>query len=536
MTVALRPASLHEPCSPETDPVRPLITLWLALPLAAAAGLAMDLASPELSWWPLAFVSVVVALVTTVGRSIGGALLVGLVFGATFYSLHLDWVGQFLGPVPRIALVGLQSAIFGIGAIPIALAYKWTSELRRSAALQVIIVPALIGVLWVGREVALGSWPYGGFPWARLGMTQVEGPFPEVASWVGVTGLSLVIATISASVVQWLRAGLRFLPAAAPAALLLIGLAAIPQFATTDAGILRVGWVQGNGPSGYFDERSSGDLLSAQADATEPLLDRRTDLLVWPEGAAEFDPFRDEQAAAVLDEIVTRAGSPLLGNAATTRGAETFNTSFVWTQGSLDPQIHDKVNPVPFGEYVPDRWFYEQLAPDLVGLIQREYTPGTNPPVVTVGKTAIGLAICFDVIFDGVIRAGAERDVGLFVFQTNNADFRGSDENLQQLAFARMRAIQTGKSVVNVSTVGTSQVIAPDGSILATAGVDEVAAEVTNVPLRTGTAPGIFVDQWASSSILLLALGAIVGLAIYSRRRSTRPPRLHDDPTRKVEQ
>ncbi|WP_231880290.1 apolipoprotein N-acyltransferase [Microbacterium sp. H83] len=516
--------------------MRPLITLWLAVPLAAAAGLAMDLASPELSWWPLAFVSVIVALATTVGRSIGGALLVGLVFGVTFYSLHLDWVGEFLGPVPRIALVGLQSMIFGIGAIPIALAYKWTSRLRRGAVLHVIVVPVLIGVLWVGREITLGSWPYGGFPWARLGMTQVEGPFPEVASWVGVTGLSLVIATISASVVQWLRMGLRFLPATAPAVLLLVGLTVIPQFPTTDAGAFRVGWVQGNGPSGYFDDRSPGELLSAQVDATEPLLDRKTDLLVWPEGSAEFDPFRDERAGAVLDEIVTRSGSPLLGNAATTRGAETFNTSFVWTQDSLDPQIHDKVNPVPFGEYVPDRWFYEQLAPDLVGLIQREYTPGTNAPVVTVGKTAIGLAICFDVIFDGVIRAGAERDVGLFVFQTNNADFRGSDENLQQLAFARMRAIQTGKSVVNVSTVGTSQVIAPDGSILATAGVDEVAAEITDVPLRTGTAPGIFVDQWTAPGIVILGIGAIVGLAIHSRRRSTRLAHLYDDPTRKVEQ
>ncbi|MCR2678832.1 hypothetical protein NSP03_24320, partial [Salmonella enterica] len=84
--------------------------------------------------------------------------------------------------------------------------------------------------------------------------------------------------------------------------------------------------------------------------------------------------------------------------------------------------------------YVPDRWFYQALAPDLVGLIQREYTPGTNPPVMTVGETDIGLAICFDVIFDDVIRSSVERDVGLYVFQTNNADFRGSDENLQQLA------------------------------------------------------------------------------------------------------
>ena len=114
------------------------------------------------------------------------------------------------------------------------------------------------------------------------------------------------------------------------------------------------------------------------------------------------------------------------------------------------------------GEYVPDRWFYEMLAPDLIGLIQREYTPGTNPPFFDAGGIGVGLAICFDVIYDDVIWTSARGGVQVYMFQTNNADFRGTDENLQQLAFARMRAIETGRSVVNLSTVGTSQVIAPD--------------------------------------------------------------------------
>lgn len=33
-----------------------------------------------------------------------GALLVGTVFGAVFFFTHLIWVGQFLGPVPWVAL------------------------------------------------------------------------------------------------------------------------------------------------------------------------------------------------------------------------------------------------------------------------------------------------------------------------------------------------------------------------------------------------------------------------------------------------
>ena len=58
----------------------------------------------------MTFVSVTVALVALIGRSIGGALLVGTVFGAVFYTTHLVWVGEFLGPVPWLALAGLVCA------------------------------------------------------------------------------------------------------------------------------------------------------------------------------------------------------------------------------------------------------------------------------------------------------------------------------------------------------------------------------------------------------------------------------------------
>ena len=77
------------------------------------------------------------------------------------------------------------------------------------------------------------------------------------------------------------------------------------------------------------------------------------------------------------------------------------------------------------------------------------------------------------------------------MFQTNNADFRGTDENLQQLAFARMRAIETGRSVVNLSTVGTSQVIAPTARRSTACPPDEAGHMLTDVPLRTGLTPAV---------------------------------------------
>ena len=515
------PAAAPEQETPRRTVAAWSLPVWAAVLASAAAGLLLDLASAPVGWWPLTFVSVTVALVALIGRSIGGALLVGTVFGAVFYTTHLMWVGEFLGPVPWLALAGLEAALFGVGAVPIALAYRWAARYPARGLVQLLAVPPLIGGLWASREVVMGAWPYSGFPWARVGMTQVGGPLAEVASWTSVTGLSLLIVVVCAAGVQWIRAGgIRFLvglhPAVSIAALLVIA----PQFPTAPAGEFRVGWVQGNGPTGYFDDKTPGEVLAAQTAATVPLYGQPMDLLAWPEGGVDADPLNAPATAAGLDRVVKAAGAPLLMNAATTRGADVFNTSLLWTADPAGRQWHDKVNPVPFGEYVPDRWFYELIAPDLVGLIQREYTPGSNPPLVQVGDVGVGLAICFDVIYDTVIwdavRAGAE----VFVFQTNNADFRGTDENLQQLAFARMRAIETGRAVVNVSTVGTSQVIAPDGTTLDSLDVDTTGAAITTVPLREGVTPGVRLGPWLSFPLVLGSGTILAALGLSSRRHA----------------
>ena len=516
------PAAAPEQETPRRTVAAWSLPVWAAVLASAAAGLLLDLASAPVGWWPLTFVSVTVALVALIGRSIGGALLVGTVFGAVFYTTHLVWVGEFLGPVPWLALAGLEAVLFGAGAVPIALAYRWTARYPARGLVQLLAVPPLIGVLWTAREVVMGAWPYSGFPWARLGMTQVGGPLAEAVSWTSVTGLSLLIVILCASVVQWIRAGgIRFMlglhPAVSVAALLVIA----PQFPTAPAGEFRVGWVQGNGPTGYFDDKVPGDVLAAQTAATVPLYGQPMDLLAWPEGGVDADPLSDPAAAEALDRVVRSAGAPLLMNAATTRGADVFNTSLLWTADPAGRQWHDKVNPVPFGEYVPDRWFYELIVPDLVGLIQREYTPGTNPPIVQVGDVRVGLAICFDVIYDAVIWDGARAGAEMLVFQTNNADFRGTDENLQQLAFARMRAIETGRAVVNVSTVGTSQVITPDGTTVDSIGVDTVDASITTVPLRTGLTPAVILGPWLTALIVLAAAGALTA-AGFSHRARTR--------------
>lgn len=500
--------------------VRALLPLWAALLSAAAGAVLMRVAFPSPAVWILALPAAALLLLALIGRRTWAALLVGLVYGIVFFALLVAWTSRYLGPIPWAALSVVEGGLTAIALIPTTLAYRWIPGAFPGRAVRLILLPVVVGALWVGRELFVGSWPYGGFPWARIGMSQAEGPLAPLTSWLGVSGLGFVMVVLVAMLIEiarlrlWSRP-LRLLAPAVLAAVLLL----TPLFPTTQEGSLRIAAVQGNGPTGYFDDREPFSVIEAQTAATEPLYGEDVDLLVWPEGSLDADPFEYDAIARRLTSVSARIGAPVLANAATERDARFYNTSMLWTDDGTAEQIHDKRHPVPFGEYVPDRAFYNALAPDLIGLLQREYTPGGNPPIMDVDGVKVGLAICFDVIYDDVIGEGIAGGAQVLVFQTNNADFRGTDENLQQLAFARMRAIETGRSVVNISTVGTSQVIRPDGSTVTSLDADEAGAMLEDVELRSGLTAGMVVGPWLQQVLLWGGLGALVVGWWRARRR-----------------
>ncbi|MEV7875453.1 apolipoprotein N-acyltransferase [Microbacterium sp. NPDC089188] len=512
-----------------TPPPRPVLRLAFAAPLSVVAGLLLVTAYPALAWWPLAFPAVALALLTLIGRRFWSAVLVGFLFGVAFFSVNLLFTARYLGPIPWAALFVLEALLTAVLAVPIALAYRWVPRVVPGVLGRTLALPALVAGLWVLREQIVGSWPYGGFPWGRIGVSQVNGPFAEVASWVGMSGLSFLIVLLCAMAVELVRLRRFRRPlAAVPAAGLLVVLLVLPQFPTAAAGSLRVGAVQGNGPAGYFDQRARDAVLNAQLAASAPLFGQQMDVLLWPEGGVDSDPTANSSTSAVLEELSRRVDAPLLVSAVTERGPDLFNSALLWTADGQSGATYDKRHPVPFGEYVPDRAFWEPFAPDLIGLIGREYTPGTASPLIDIDGVGVGLAICFDVIYDDVVWDGADAGAQVYMFQTNNADFRGTDENLQQLAFAQMRAIETGRAVVNLSTVGTSQVIAPDGSTLDALPIDEAGHMLTDVPLRTGLTPAVVIGPAVK---MVLGWGSLAGLLAAGLSLAVRAPRTKKTPT-----
>ena len=115
---------------------------------------------------------------------------------------------------------------------------------------------------------------------------------------------------------------------------------------------------------------------------------------------------------------------------------------------------------MPFAEYIPNRSFWRIFSKE-VDLVSGDFVAGPAPGVFHVPAAGqqirAGLAICFEVAYDDIMRDAVQTGANVLVVQTNNATFGYTAESPQQLAISRLRAMEFGRSVVHVSTVGSER-------------------------------------------------------------------------------
>jgi apolipoprotein N-acyltransferase len=509
-------------------PVRPL-PLWAAVLLAAVAGTVNSYAFPGRGWWPLVFVGTAMLLWTLRGRRFWASMLVGVVGGFAFFGNHILWLTVYLGPVPWLALAGLESIFFACGAALMALAWRFVPRLWPGTAGRLLGLPMVLAGLWVLREAVTSVWPYGGFSWGRLAFSQSASPFAPLVAWLGISGLSFVIAFLSAVLLQaFLEVRVAWTVRGTVAGFAFLFALAIPAWPVISAGSIRVAAVQGNSNSGLFAKIVPGASLDDHLQATVPLIGQSVDVVVWPENASDIDPLENTRAAQTLDFVSKAMKAPLVtGTITENKKGETFNSLLLWENGKGAVDQYDKIHPVPFAEYLPDRSFWYPLAPSLFDLVPRDYSFGTRDNVFDIKGDVAGLAICFDIVDDSLISKMLRDGAEFIIAPTNNADFGHTDESSQQVGIARLRAIETGRSVVNASTVGVSAIFAPDGRVISQLPTFRAGSMVENVPLSHTTTPATLLSrgiEWlvAGLGVSGLALAMIFApSAARSRRKET---------------
>jgi apolipoprotein N-acyltransferase len=497
--------------------------MMLRLVLAIAGGFLSSLAYPREGLWPMIFVAVAALLLSVCGLGFWKAFWVGYVGGFFFYVSQIEWMSLYLGPVPLLALSLLEAFFFGLGMALTARVWQ-RLESGPKGNLRNARVSLAIATIWTAREWVSTNLPYGGFPWSRLAMSQSESP---LANWVFYGGqplLTFVIALLTALAVTWgieaRSTGWRTSTTATSMGLAVI-LVAVPILTrvptNAENGSMVIAAVQGNANAGLFANAERGSILRNHLEATKLIASKangqKVDLVVWPENASDINPLADAATGDTIRRLVDdKLGVPLIFGAITERGGSLFNTSMIWQPGVGVTDWYDKKRPVPFAEYVPDHDFWYSLAPDLIGLISHGYTFGTRDGIFDLNHKPLGVLICFEIAIDDISRDLVHSGAQVILSQTNNSDFGRSDETFQQVAIARLRAIETGRAVVNDSTVGVSAVFNPDGRVLDQLPTFEPGVMVTKVPLRTSITPAMAIGSGLDLAINLVAL-LLIGFA-----------------------
>ena len=502
-------------------------SLPVALGMAVLAGFIMDLGFPDRDWWPLTLIGTALMMASVRGFGHGKALLIGAVGGFSFYGIHIWWLTVYLGLVPWIALTLAQVFFFSLGMALISLVWRYGSRQWTGLAGRLGLVPALVGGAWMLREAVASVFPFGGFAWARIAQSQSESPLAPLVSWFGTSGMSFLLAYFAALVVALAtEPRLRWEGRAAVGVATLTALLVWPLWPVTTSGTIRVLGIQGNADAGLFAQYERGDNLRDHYRVNRALYGEQVDVVIWPENASDIDPLRNKEAAAVVTEVVRGMGAPLVVGTITQDGSDTYNSMLLWDYDddigqSVVRDQYDKIHPVPFAEYLPARDFFYPLAPSIFQMIPRDYSFGQRDTVFEVAGATAGIAICFDIVDDEILWSMMREGADIIFAPTNNADFGQTDQSVQQLAIARLRAIETGRTVVNVSTVGTSAVMDPWGNELDRLPTYEEGYMLQDVPLATHTTPATLLGRNLELGVIGFTLAglAVAGFGHYGRYR-----------------
>ncbi len=509
----------------------PSPSVLVRLPVALLAGVALCLAFPGTGWWWLAAPAVGALALACRGVPARTGALLGLVFGLASFIPMLHWSGIYVGLLPWMALSVLESLFLAAVGALLPLAWRAPGGPFGTAL-------AVAG-LWAGQEWARSTEPFGGFPWGRLAFSQSDGPLLGLAALGGAPLVSFGVALLGGGLAVAARAAaarrpLRLLGALVAVPALLAAGPLVPLVHDTPGRgpHVQVAAVQGDVPQPglEFNARRRA-VLDNHVSATVALAQRvregratAPDLVLWPENSSDIDPLRNPDAAAVIQQAADAINAPVLVGAVLEQPAGMLsNAAIVWgtdASGHPGPQaMYVKHHPAPFAEYIPYRSFFRHFS-DKVDLVSRDFAAGTGPSVVPLAGVRVGTAICFEVAYDPLVRRAVEEGAQLLVVPTNNATFGYSDESVQQLAMSRLRAVETGRALVHVSTVGVSALFLPDGTQVARSGLFTQQVLQASLPLETGRTLAVRLGGWTQG--LLSGLGALLLALAWARGAAAR--------------
>lgn len=501
--------------------------------LVSLCGLLVAVGIPPLSWWPLMVLGIAGYLVVAESTTprLRTQFVLGVVFAWGWLAPAMGWMWHLV-PGGFVVAPLLFASMHGLAAMGATVLVGRRTAGGTSRTSRIVTRAALHTVVELVRFIT----PFGGVPLAGLALGLADTRLAHLARIGGPIGLSLWVFLLAGVLAElWLRRheyGVRPRRAAFGVLAVLLVAQAMAQVAPRGADTgrtLRIGVVQGGGPQGVLAiDANSRSVIDRHLAATQ-LLDAtdQLDLVVWPENTIDVPNFSTSRVREEIAAEVRRIGAPLAVGITEDAGEYFTNAQIIVNEAGEQVSRYDKVRRVPYGEYVPLRGLLEALGAP-VDRIPRDAISGNTPAVLSLDtsdgdvgcpsfddQTRIAVAVSWEVFFSTRVNDGVASGGCIVVNPTNGSSYTGEILQRQQVATSQLRAIETGRYVVQAATTGYSMFVDPSGHVLERIPIGLQAVIVRDVPLRSGRT----IYSLLGDTIVVAMLVLIIGRSVLWRFR-----------------
>ncbi len=436
---------------------------------------------------------------------------------------------------------GIAAILANSAIMTLPLMVIWHLRHRRlPTALNAVLVPAV----WLTYEFLHFRWDLS-WPWLSLGNAFATAPW--LVQYIAVTGMLGI--TFWIVLLAWLiyrnAAGsiLLLILLAPPVGSLLYYIIHEPE----PSGHLEVAIMQPNYDSylhlsGYPDAITPlEELLELTSEAITP----DTRIVFWPENSIEALIIQDYpgQADRLIFDHVRRWDIPLVAGASFLRR---------YDEGSEPPVIRGHYGNKPFNIYNSALGFYPDgtidfyLKAKLVPMVERVpfvhalsrmdlldwvdwnelamFGRGRQTDMFDVDGHSVPALICYDSVYPDWVRRFVDQGAAFLVVITNDGWWGHTSGHIQHYEYARLRAVETGRTVLRSANNGLSGVIRANGDIAVKTEYWTRDRFTYSVPVYEGKTFYVRYGDWIGWICLLLSAFSLVLIRLHpGRPGSVRP-------------
>jgi apolipoprotein N-acyltransferase len=372
-----------------------------------------------------------------------------------------------------------------------------------------------VAALWVAIEVTHGPL---GFAWLALGNAGIDMGIPmRLAPYTGVYGISFVFAMMSVALaLVILRRPRTELLWIAPLLLIALLSAMPPAERARETALLvqpKISETEEWTPGSVEAMKRRQVTLSLRGALADP--ERQPAIIVWPEVPAPLYYFEDDELRGYVDGLARATKAyVLLGIVAHTSNGAPLNSAALVGPWGGPVSRYDKVNLVPFGEFVPWPFGFANKISTEVG----DFVPGKQAVVSPMGSHKEGTFICYESVFPDFVRRFAAGGAEVLFNISNDGWFGGSAARQQHLSMVRMRAAENRRWILRATNDGITATIDPAGRLRGVLEANTEAVSLTGFNYVTERTVYTRWGDWFPLVCAVVAIGALVAGRVASNR------------------